>query len=104
MSSPSDTHFEVVKRFLHYLKGTLGHGLVLQRSTNSSFLVAYSGANWAGCPDTRRSITGYCVFLGPNLISWSAKKQRTISRFNDEAKYHALPYDCGYTVWIEDLL
>ncbi|XP_021808645.1 uncharacterized protein LOC110752330 [Prunus avium] len=65
MSSPSDTHLEAVKRILRYLKGTLGHGLSLCRSHDSSLLIAYSDADWAGCPDTRRSTTGYVSFWDP---------------------------------------
>lgn len=104
MSSPSDTHMEAVKRILRYLKGTLGHGLSLFRSSDPSLLIAYSDADWAGCPDTRRSTTGYCIFLGPNLISWSAKKQRTVSRSSAEAEYRALAYACADTIWIQGLL
>ncbi|XP_021834130.1 uncharacterized protein LOC110773931 [Prunus avium] len=104
MSSPSDTHLEAVKRILRYLKGTLGHGLSLYCSANPSLLIAYSDADWAGCPDTRRSTTGYCIFLGPNLISWSAKKQRTVSRSSAEAEYRALAYACADTIWIQGLL
>lgn len=46
VSSPTDVHHEAVKRILRYLKGTLGHGLPIRRSTDSSFLIAYSDANW----------------------------------------------------------
>lgn len=69
VGSPTDVHYEAVKRILRYLKGTLGHGLPIRHSTDSSFLVAFSDADWAGCPNTRRSTNGYCVFLGSNLIS-----------------------------------
>lgn len=96
--------WKLSKRILRYLKGTLGHGLSLQRSTRSSILVAYLDADWADCPNTRRSTTGYCVFLSPNLISWSAKKQRTVSRSSVEEEYRALAYACADAIWIQGLL
>jgi hypothetical protein len=68
MGSPSDVPFEAIKRILRYLKRTLGVGLPIRRSPDCSFLVAYFDAVWPGCLDTRKSTTGYCVFLGPNLI------------------------------------
>ncbi|CAL2259563.1 unnamed protein product [Prunus armeniaca] len=104
MGYPTDLHMEAVKRILQYLKGTLGHGLPFHPSPHSTILVAYSDADWVGCPDTRRSTTGYCVFLRSNLISWSAKKQRTVSRSSAEAEYRALAYACADTIWIQGLL
>ncbi|GJY11537.1 gypsy type transposase [Tanacetum coccineum] len=69
--------------------GTLELGLQLYASATTS-LVGYTDADWAGCPSTRRSTSGYCVFLGDNLLSWSAKRQHTISRSSAEAEYRAV--------------
>ncbi|GJT06098.1 ribonuclease H-like domain-containing protein [Tanacetum coccineum] len=66
--------------------GTLELGLQLYASATTS-LVGYTDADWAGCPSTRRSTSGYCVFLGDNLLSWSAKRQHTISCSSAEADY-----------------
>jgi hypothetical protein len=77
MHAPRTTHLNLVKRIIRYIKGTLDLGTHIVPSPPSS-LIAYSDADWAGCPDTRRSTTGFCVYLGDNLISWSAKRQLTV--------------------------
>ena len=68
MHAPLDSHFQLIKRVLRYLRGTTHYGLQFYRSSSHD-LISYSDADWAGCPDTRRSTTGFCVYLGDNLIS-----------------------------------
>jgi hypothetical protein len=70
---PREPHLALIKRILRYVKGNLDHGLWVHRSPSAD-LVAYFDADWAGCPETRRSTSGYVIFLGNNLISWSAKR------------------------------
>lgn len=65
---------------------------------------AYSDADWGGCPDTRRSTSGYCVFLGPNLVSWSSKRQTTTSRSRAEAEYHGVANAVAETSWLHQLV
>ena len=67
-------HFLAVKPILCYVKGTLHFGLTFHVSTVPSALVAYSNVDWGCCPDTRCSTSGYSIYLGNNLVSWSAKK------------------------------
>jgi hypothetical protein len=86
MHDPRESHFALIKRILRYIKGTLQFGLSFSRR-QSHELVVYSDADWVGCPDTRRSTSMYCVFLGDNLISWSSKHQHTVSRSSAEAEY-----------------
>ncbi|KAK4377647.1 hypothetical protein RND71_003943 [Anisodus tanguticus] len=89
MHDPRESHFAALKRIIRYVKGTLDFGLHLYSSAPTKFL-SYTDAVWAGCPDTRRSTSGYCVFLGDNLISWSAKRQATLSRSSAEAEYRGV--------------
>nr|GEY15239.1 ribonuclease H-like domain-containing protein [Tanacetum cinerariifolium] len=67
-------------------------------------LVAYSDADWAGCPITRRSTSGYCVFLGNNLLFWSSKRQPTLSRSSAEAEYRGVANAVAETCWLRNLL
>ncbi|GJX61370.1 ribonuclease H-like domain-containing protein [Tanacetum coccineum] len=103
MHDPREPHFSALKRILRYVRGTLSYGLQLYSSTTSS-LVAYSDADWAGCPSTRRSTSGYCVFLGNNLLSWSSKRQVTLSRSSAEAEYMGVANAVAETCWLRNLL
>nr|GFA66123.1 ribonuclease H-like domain-containing protein [Tanacetum cinerariifolium] len=77
-------------------------GLQLYASATTS-LVGYTDADWAGCPSTRRSTFGYCIFLGDNLLSWSSKRQHTITRSSAEAEYHDVANVVAETAWLHNL-
>ncbi|KAK4382735.1 Retrovirus-related Pol polyprotein from transposon RE2 [Sesamum angolense] len=79
LQAPRTSHWDAALHVLRYLKGTPSTGLFFS-SSSSSQLTAYSDASWASCLDSRRSITGYCIFLGTSLVSWKTKKQATVSR------------------------
>ncbi|KAL1197304.1 Retrovirus-related Pol polyprotein from transposon RE1 [Cardamine amara subsp. amara] len=92
-----------LSRIIRYLQGTQDHGLQMF-SLKLGKLTAYLDANWAGYPDSRRSTSDYCVYLGENLISWSSKQQQTVSRSSDEAKYRGVANTVAETFWIRNLL
>ena len=103
MHDPREPHLTALKHILRYVRGTLHMGLFLRPSSQSD-LVVYSDADWAGCPDTRKSTSGYAVFLGDNLISWSSKRQNTVSRSSAEAEYRAVANAVAEATWLRQLL
>jgi hypothetical protein len=103
MHAPTTAHQGLVKRILRYVRGTSAPGLHLRRSNNSD-LVAYSDADWAGCPDTRRSTSGFCVFMGYSLLSWSSKRQTTVSCSSAEAEYRGVANAVAECTWLRQLL
>ncbi|GJV59697.1 ribonuclease H-like domain-containing protein [Tanacetum coccineum] len=80
MHDPRESHFSALKRSLQYVR------------------------DWAGCPTTRRSTSVYCVFLGNNLLSWSSKRQPTLSRSSAEAEYRGVANAVAETCWLRNLL
>ncbi|XP_022157873.1 uncharacterized protein LOC111024485 [Momordica charantia] len=89
MHSPTLIHWQLVKRILRYLKGTIDHGLFLAKPITFS-LHGYADEDWASDPDDRKSTSGFCVFFGGNLVTWGSKKQSIISRSSTEAEYRCL--------------
>lgn len=103
MHSPTELHWQEVKRILRYLKGTSSYGLVIRPSVITN-LTAYSDADWAGSVEDRKSTTGYAVYLGRNLISWSSRKQKSVSRSSTEAEYRAIANTTSELLWVRNLL
>jgi len=103
MHDPREEHFSLLKRILRYIKGTIKYGLQITRSSSHDLLL-YSDADWAGCPDTRRSTSGFCAFIGDNLVSWSSKRQQTVSRSSAEAEYRGVANAVAEACWLRQLL
>ncbi|KAJ0471180.1 putative RNA-directed DNA polymerase [Helianthus annuus] len=103
MHSPKEVHLSLALRLLRYLKLSPGKGISF-RKTDELNLFGYADSDWAKCLNTRKSVTGYCVFLGTSLVSWKSKKQNIVSRSTAEAEYRAM---CSITcelMWIKNLL
>lgn len=102
LSNPLEEHWKAVKRILRYLSGTLQHGLLLQPAAiqQPMQLLGFCDADWATDPDDRRSTSGACVFLGPNVVSWWSKKQQLVARSSAEAKYRSMAQLAAELIWI----
>lgn len=95
---PKTPHFQALKRLLRFIKGTVSYGLLYKRS--SSHITAFCDSDWVGSYDDRRSTTGFCFFLGSNLINWYVKKQHTVARSSTEAEYRSLESTAAEMSWL----
>ena len=99
VSAPTTIHQQAAFCILRYLKNAPGNGIFLS-ATSIPQLKAYSDSDWATCPETRKSVTGFSIYLGESLVSWKSKKQQTISRSSSEAEYHALAVTTCNIQWL----
>ncbi|KAK2396270.1 putative mitochondrial protein [Trifolium repens] len=103
MQNPRHLHLSAVQRIIRYLLATSKRGLFFPTGATIR-LQAYSDADWAGCPDTRKSTTGWCMFLGDAPISWKCKKQESVSKSSTEAEYRSMSAACSEIIWLRGLL
>ncbi|XP_019069809.1 uncharacterized mitochondrial protein AtMg00810-like [Solanum lycopersicum] len=103
LQQPKRSHLDVGLRVIRYLNKQLGQGLLLASDSDGQ-VTAFCDADWASCPLTRKSVTGYMVKIGQSLISWKAKKQTTVSRSSDEAEYRSLATTISELMWLLGLL
>ena len=103
MHTPRVSHLHAVHRVLRFLKGTIGRGLLFRRHSILN-LEVYTDADYAGSVVDCRSISGYCTFLGGNLITWRSKKQKVVSRSSAEAEFRALAQGLCEALWITKIL
>ncbi|KAF5475976.1 hypothetical protein F2P56_007727 [Juglans regia] len=103
MHAPRVPHMTTATRVLRYLKGCPGQGIFFP-SSNSTHVSAYTDSDWASCPITRHSTTGYFIQLGTSPISWRTKKQSTVSRSSAEAEYRAMAVTTCELTWLKQLL
>ncbi|XP_016178263.1 uncharacterized protein LOC107620645 [Arachis ipaensis] len=103
MHNPLLAHWKAVKRILRYLQGTQEHGLLLHKC-NDYRLYGFSNSDWVADLEDRRSVLGYCVFFGANLVTWFCRKQTTISRSSTEAEFRSLVACEAEITWVKNLL
>lgn len=103
MTEPRTAHWDAVMHTLGYVKHTISQGLLF--TNNPSFeLLPYCDSDWASCPNTRRSVSGYFISLGGCPLSWKSKKQHTVSLSSAEAEYRSLIRITAELAWLARLL
>lgn len=103
MHSPTCVHFQAAKRVLRYLAGSPAQGILLVPQSAAK-LQAYCDSDWEGCPNTRRSTTGFCLLLGKSPITWNSKKQTVVATSTAEAEYRSMAMAVCEVLWVKQLL
>jgi histone deacetylase 1/2 len=103
LHAPTTAHWIAAKRILCYVKDTSQLGITFRKSS-STLLSAFSDADWAGCLEDRHSTGSFAIFIGPNLVSWHARKQASVSRSSTEAEYKAHANATTELIWVEAIL
>ncbi|KAL0313654.1 UNVERIFIED_CONTAM: Retrovirus-related Pol polyprotein from transposon RE1 [Sesamum calycinum] len=103
MDKPRSAHWEVALRILKYIKTSPGKGLLFKRHRHVK-IEAYSDADYAGSKDDRKSTSGYCTYVGGNLVTWRSKKQTIVARSSAEAEYRAMTHTTSEILWLKILL
>lgn len=103
MQKPMKSHMELIHQILRYLKGCPGRG-ILMKCHGHVDIMGYSDADWAGSPVDRRSTSGFCMFVGGNLVTWKSKKQSVVARSSAEAEYRAMAAATSEIIWLRLLL
>ncbi|XP_019056437.1 PREDICTED: uncharacterized protein LOC109116096 [Tarenaya hassleriana] len=103
MQEPRVDHWDAALRVVRYLKRNPGQGILL-RADSDLRLYGWCDSDWAGCPKTRKSLSGWIIQLGTSPISWKSKKQNTISLSSAEAEYRAMAVTTCELLWLKGLL
>lgn len=103
VAKPTTMHQNATIHVLKYRKRCPSFGVFY--STHNTFqLQAYSDAYWGLFVDTRKSLTGFCAFLGSSLISWKCKKQSTMYVSYVEAEYIVMATTTRELLWLQNLI
>eukprot|EP00253_Pinus_taeda_P032914 PITA_32914 len=103
MAKPSGNHWNAAKKVLRYLKGTVNLG-IMYIDESDVVLTGFCDSDWAGNPNDRRSTSGYAFHIGSGVVSWSSKKQPTVSLSSTESEYKALTNATCEAIWLRRII
>ena len=103
MQNPSEKHYQVAKRVLRYIKGTMELGIWFRKSADMK-LIGYTDSDWAGSHDDMKSTSAYVFSIGSGAFSWNSKKQETVAQSSAEAEYISAAAAVNQAIWLRKVL
>lgn len=99
MHAPTTVHFDVVYRILRYLKNSPSVGLLYSRKS-ALCIKGYTNADWAGSITNHLSTSGYCTFVGSNLVTWRSKKPSVVAHSSVKAEFRSMAHGVREILWL----
>ena len=103
MHDPREMHLQDVNKILQYLKGSPGKGILFKRGGDMA-LEVYTNADYVGSSIVRKLSSGYCTFLGENLVTWRCEKQNLVAKPSAESKFRSMAMGVCEFLWLKIIL
>lgn len=103
LCQPKESDLAPVTHIFKYLRGTITYGIVYERKLKFS-LECFSDSDYAGCPITRRSTSGFVLNFGSGAISCSSQLKKGVNLSTTEAEYVAGAQSARELVWLKRLI
>ncbi|XP_065222461.1 uncharacterized protein LOC135847012 [Planococcus citri] len=100
LENPSPKDVSCLKRVICYLNSMINFKLVYKFDPTIKQLECYSDTDFAGCPTTSRSTTGFLIKYADAAISWISKQQQLVADSSCEAKLISAIEALKETIWI----
>ncbi|XP_053698938.1 uncharacterized protein LOC128745897 [Sabethes cyaneus] len=102
VTCPTASDWAAAKRIVRYLLGT--KDWKLDFTGTGGDLIGYCDADWAGDQQSRKSTSGFCFLFGGAVVSWTSRRQSSVTLSSMEAEYMSLSEACREAVWLGKLL
>ncbi|KAI5348776.1 hypothetical protein L3X38_001663 [Prunus dulcis] len=103
MHCPTNKHYEIAKRVLRYIKGTLDYGPKYVKGKNA-MLIGFCDSDWGRSIDDSKSTSGYAFSFGSGVFSWASVKQNCVALSTAEAKYISASEATAQAIWLRFVL
>ena len=109
LQQPTTADQQKLKHLLRYIKGTKDYKQIIRPAVKLPAkaipdINVYVDSDWAGCPTTRKSTTGFIISLLGTTINYGSRTQATIALSSAEAELYAINTGATEALHIRSLL
>ena len=93
LDGPSEASYKEMLRCIKYVLDSKDMGLKIEPigdKHDAWEIICYSDSDWAGDPESRRSVSGYIIYVQGVPVIWKSKSQNQVSLSSSESEWYAL--------------